>query len=233
MISHKHKCIFIHIPKVAGTSIETFFLDDLELDFEDKHSLLLGKSTNMYLPPKVISHLTATEMISQHYISEELFNEYFKFALVRNPINRLFSTYKYWGFETVISFDTFIKYSLEKLIKNKKYSFFLQSQTTFLYNKTKEDNLMDFIGKFENIKHDFERVATKLEFSNSTLKHKNKGESHSNLLRGIKRLFENPKLILKVNFSNNKQRLLSKNAKNIVLKYYDEDFKNFNYNINL
>ena len=25
MISHKHKCIFIHISKAAGTSIENFF----------------------------------------------------------------------------------------------------------------------------------------------------------------------------------------------------------------
>lgn len=37
MISHNHKAIFIYFPKAAGTNIETYFLDDLGLDFEDKH----------------------------------------------------------------------------------------------------------------------------------------------------------------------------------------------------
>ena len=140
MISHKHKCIFIHIPKAAGTSIETVFLNDLKLDFEDKHALILGKSTNLYLPPRVVSHLTATEMLSQHYISEELFNSYYKFSIVRNPIDRLYSTYKYWGYSPVITFDRFIKTILPKLIKTDKYNFFVRTQSEYLFDAYKSSS---------------------------------------------------------------------------------------------
>ena len=34
MISHKHKCIFIHIPKTAGTSINTFFHPGVDFHYD-------------------------------------------------------------------------------------------------------------------------------------------------------------------------------------------------------
>lgn len=231
MISHKHKCIFIHIPKAAGTSIESFFLDDLGLDFEDKHSLIIGISTNLYLAPRVVSHLTANDMLNQHYISNDLFDSYYKFSIVRNPISRLYSTYKYWGFEPVISFDTFIKTVLKKLIHSEKYGFFLKSQTDFLYNDVKEKNLMDFTGKFEDIKSDFKIISQTLNFNKFDLPYKNKAKEKASFLRGLKRIYDNNELITKVNFFHSKSKDLSDDSKKVILEYYAEDFDNFNYKL--
>jgi len=227
MISHKHKCIFIHIPKAAGTSIETVFLDDLGLDFEDKHALILGKTTNKYLLPKTLSHLTATQLIEQHYISEELFKKYYKFSAVRHPLDRLFSTYKYLAYNSVISFDVFIKKIFPKLVLTDEKNF-LETQTNFLYKNNR--NLMDFICKFENLNTDFQKVSSHLNI-NIPLKHKNKSKRKWAMLRGIKIILLNPKLISYLNFSKDKKRTVSEEARSIVLNHYKDDFKNFSYEL--
>ena len=51
MLSHQHKKIFIHMPKTAGQSIETLFLDDLGLKWDQRGSLLLSRNTNRTLGP--------------------------------------------------------------------------------------------------------------------------------------------------------------------------------------
>lgn len=67
-ISHKHKCIFIHIPKNAGTSITN------SLEMEDAGHHLFGYYMKRY--------------------SKDWPN-YKKFAVIRNPWDRVFSCYTY------------------------------------------------------------------------------------------------------------------------------------------
>jgi len=69
MISNEHRCIFVHIPKTAGNSINRAF----GVGWEDHKDL-------------------------QRYFTElphEVFSSYFKFAVVRNPWDRLLSDYNY------------------------------------------------------------------------------------------------------------------------------------------
>jgi len=69
MISHEHQCIFVHIPKTAGNSINRVF----GVGWENHRDL-------------------------QRYFDEtprENFERYFKFAIVRNPWDRLLSDYNY------------------------------------------------------------------------------------------------------------------------------------------
>ncbi|MDB6094637.1 MAG: hypothetical protein JWM32_2199 [Verrucomicrobia bacterium] len=69
MISHTHRCIFVHIPKTAGNSVNRIF----GVGWEDHKDLARYAEE---LPP-------------------EKFARYFKFAIVRNPWDRLFSDYNY------------------------------------------------------------------------------------------------------------------------------------------
>ena len=145
MISHKHKCIFIHIPKAAGTSIERVFMDDLGLDMDNRHALLLGKNTNKTMGPRRVSHLTAQEMLDQHFISQELFDTYFKFAFVRHPVDRLYSIYRYRKFSDFMSFDNFILENVDKIDDQDREYFFYKPQFEYLCNNAKL--MVDFVGK--------------------------------------------------------------------------------------
>jgi len=224
MVSHKHKCIFVHIPKVAGTSIEQVFLNDLELDFNNRHALFLGVNNNID-GPRRISHLTLSQFEKYHFVTKEQFNEYFKFTFVRNPVNRLYSTYKYLGFDSYLSFDNFIKKKLEFLMNSKKYDFFMLSQIDYL--KEIDSFGVDFIGKFENIKEDFEKVKVKLNL-NLELPHKNKS-NHNTISRMLKKMFLDLSLLPFFSFAE-KDKTISNESKKIILKYYEKDFDFFDYN---
>ena len=83
MINHKKKFIFIHIPKTAGHSIDTMFLD-------------LG------LVDEELWHFTSLEIIKK--FDRKMWDEYFSFSIVRNPWSRFLSEYIWQGgnFKTAI-----------------------------------------------------------------------------------------------------------------------------------
>jgi len=69
MINHQFRCIFVHIPKTAGKSINRFFRMEWQ-----KHKDLSRYSREL---------------------QPQLFSNYFKFAIVRNPWDRILSDYNF------------------------------------------------------------------------------------------------------------------------------------------
>lgn len=238
MVSHSHKCIFIHIPKAAGTSIEYFFLKDLNLDLYNRHALLLGENTNKNVGPRRLSHITAGQLVELNFVSEEIFHQYYKFSFVRNPIDRLYSTYKYFKFNDYISFNTFVIYKLENLFYSDSQKHFLLPQYDFLYKN--DQLLVDFVGRFESINQDFETVKKALKMEDKSLDHMNKAgnwvgpksELKSPLYYTIKlaKIITDFRLLTNLSFNNGSKNLSDK-AKSIVENLYGMDFKVFNYSI--
>lgn len=95
MISHSHKTVFVHIPKCGGQSIESAFLADLGLSWKERAPLLLRPNDQPSLGPPRLAHLLARDYVACHYLSQELFDAYFTFALVRSPFSRVLSFYHY------------------------------------------------------------------------------------------------------------------------------------------
>ena len=172
MISHHHKCIFVHIPKTAGQSIERAFLEQIGLDWETRAPLLLRYNDNARLGPPRLAHLTAQQYTLHKYIPDDMFNSYFKFAYVRNPWDRLVSFYKYLGYASELDFNTFAKKVFEKRIWREQY-WFVRPQSDFVYT---DDNrqLMNFIGKFENLQDDFHKICEITGMPTTKLAHINK-----------------------------------------------------------
>lgn len=230
MVSHKHKCIFVHVPKAAGTSIERAFMEDLGLDMDNRHALLLGASTNISVGPRRVSHLTAAEYVDLYFVSQEIFDAYFKFAIVRNPIDRLYSTYKYKRFIDYLSFDDFIKLKLENFIKSETEGFFFKPQYEYLYGNNQL--LVDFVGKLENLDKDFEYIQKELNF-NLTLKHYNKSNEMkgvSKIIRRYGKLVKDREVWGKAKYKEN-GKMLSEGAIAVIENYYKIDFETFDYEI--
>src|SRR6056297_512778 len=85
-ISQKHKVIFVHIPKTAGSSI----CDWLDIEQSPQNLFRNGYLENESF---ALQHLPISEIKTR--IQSKQWQNYFKFTVVRNPIDRLISTFKW------------------------------------------------------------------------------------------------------------------------------------------
>ena len=118
MLCHKHKCIFVHIPKTAGQSIEKVFLESLQFDESRRPELLLRPNNDPNKGPPRLAHLKAQDYFEYEYITKETFYKYFKFSFVRNPWDRAVSHYLYMVPERNISFEKFLNVTLKLYFLN-------------------------------------------------------------------------------------------------------------------
>ncbi|WP_136810830.1 sulfotransferase family 2 domain-containing protein [Desulfosediminicola flagellatus] len=173
MISHTHKCIFIHIPKTAGTSL-TSILSDPQCNNKTTQLFLPFKpGDNKFDPPP--PHFRAYDYVKYDHITTELFHSYFKFAFVRNPWDRIVSEYKYRLHAHRYSFKKFLFEHFPKPSWNDKYCHVIP-QYDFLHDEN-GNLLVDFIGRFENIQDDFTYVCDQLNIKLKILPHRNKSTS--------------------------------------------------------
>jgi hypothetical protein len=155
----KQNCIFIHVPKVAGTSLT---------------ELLYGRH---------FGHHKAIDLEKRY---PSLFRATFKFAFVRNPWDRVLSSYlfaKNGGTQdTNISeaakyeipeFDTFQQFVKEWLVNQDLETVdpVFKRQSDFLF----KDGilLVDFVGRLENFSEDVKLLEKKLSIK-LDVPHKNK-----------------------------------------------------------
>lgn len=228
MISTKHKTIFVHIPKVAGQSIETLFLEDLGLNWDQRGELLMRIKNPHEKGPHRLAHLRARDFVSFGYAEASTFDSFFKFSFVRNPYARVLSLYHYLGYSRIISVEKFIEKVLAEKVKQDH--FFYQPQYDYLYS---EDGqlLVDYVGKLEQISTDIEYVLAKSGLQSQKLPHVNKSEK--GLKRGLTSLITNPALLLQLNlgkvFSKKKVKALSDHEKKLIYQLYSKDFEHFDY----
>lgn len=190
MISHKYKCIFIHIPRCAGTSVDVALSTEplVYTNLLDKPLLfafLLGKSfiANLLGKPLLywdsknkmwLQHTTAKN-IREIYISKKKFKDYFKFTIVRNPFDRIVSSYNWLcGNNNItkndLTFKDFIlmqgkfKDLLDKNKQSEKKNRYHQIMPMVDYLFDKDELLVDFVGRFENFNEDWKEICNKLKF---------------------------------------------------------------------
>jgi hypothetical protein len=150
----KTKSIFIHIPKTAGISIS---------------KTLYGENKGH------------TKSLHFQKYDEMKFDRYYKFAFVRNPWDRFVSAFYYlkkggrnkqdknWS-DKYIEEDESLGHFIIRLDKYQSFRLKVLRHQHFEpqinYLKDKSENLnIDFIGRFENLNNDFQRITDELQVS--------------------------------------------------------------------
>jgi hypothetical protein len=172
MISHHHACVFVHVPKVAGQSIEHVFLNQLDLSWDTRAPLLLRSNDRPELGPPALAHLLAREYVPLRYMTQAQFDSYYKFAFVRNPWHRVVSFYRYLDWGKAVDFRSF----MDRIFPTRLWQdmhWFTRPQADFLLDDQGE-LLVDFVGSFEHIKRDWAVVCEALELGDTPLPHVNK-----------------------------------------------------------
>jgi len=170
MILEKHKCLFVHIPKTAGQSIENYFLNLDGLNWGKRASLLLRRNNDRKKGPERLAHLTAEEYLDYDYLSENDFSNFFKFTFVRNPWARLVSEYRYRNLDRKVEFKKFVMSGLpEEDYYSDSYRH-VMPQYRFIFSANME-LLVDFVGKFENLQEDFNLACSRIGVSQGHIPH--------------------------------------------------------------
>ena len=179
MISHGHKCVFIHIPKNAGTTIEFGILKAIGEKFDEekfsthpapifalrrdvKHKYWLKGGRGRVLGQRRKQQLYRPHAkLGQHTNAPD----YFCFTFVRNPWSRLVSEFIYrrnrYGSKqhADVDFARMVRtgYIFDKKFMRDHHESYLPNGQLRYINEN-----MDFVGKVENLQEDFEKVTNKL-----------------------------------------------------------------------
>jgi len=231
MISHQDKCLFVHIPKAAGQSIEAVFVKRMALTWQQREVLLLRPNSRPELGPPRLAHLLASEYVNKGYISQMLFEQYFKFTFVRNPWARLVSEYNYRRSLGAKSYQKDFRHFVlncfpapedDNYQQAKDFYRHILPQSHFLYDQ-QGTCLVDFIGKFESLQKDFDTVCQQLAINSITLSHKNKTQQKYRILGKI------PWLQSYLHKEKDHREYYDNDTYDFVKHFYKEDIKNFDY----
>jgi hypothetical protein len=185
-ISNEHKFIWFQVPKV-GYSTVRHILD------VNKIKLTAEEAFQVYYPPKY-------------------YNEFFKFAFVRNPWDRLVSGWK----DKVVNLNlfNFSESELEKMKNLPNFIEFLANQDLRnfdphfkLQSKLIDLNNVDFIGRFENFTPDLAFILNTIKIENPEIPILNKSNRE---FEGYKTYF-------------------NETTAQTVAKIYEKDIRTFGY----
>lgn len=157
IISDNKEFIFIHIPKNSGTAMT----EALQKTYKDTKLL-------MYCERDVINNgidkMHLYYDVIDKFISKNILDNYFKFCIIRNPYNKLYSSWNFikerHGYKDV---NDFIKYKLdEEFIYGKEIipgdaRVHYRPQFTFVYDN-ENNKFADFIIRYENLNEDISKI---------------------------------------------------------------------------
>ena len=202
IICDEKKFVFIHIPKNSGTAMTK----ELQKTHKDTKLLMFCERDGINIG---IDKMHLYYDVIDKFIPKNILDNYFKFCIIRNPYNKLYSAWNFikerHGYSDV---NDFIKYKLnEEFIYGKELipgdaRVHYRPQFTFVYDN-ENNKFADFIIRYENLNEDISKMNEKYDLNIPLYDDGNSQKSYISLL--------NEESIIKIN------------------SLYKKDFELFNY----
>lgn len=168
MICHHHRCIFVHIERTGGTSIELALSG---FDWWEKAT-------------RTEKHLTAQGCIRRY--GERMWRRYFTFSVVRNPWDLVVSSYVFFQARQLsgLSFRDFVLTSREQgdrrldrgdWIYSRWWRRFGRCQLDWISDRNGKV-LVDYIGRFEHLQREFGELCRRIGIAPAPLAHESRME---------------------------------------------------------
>ena len=213
LLSIKYNFLFVHIAKTGGTSVRSALNP---LRWHDPYYLpmficsKLSKLTGHRIGAKFPRH--ARVIAAKEMLPRELFDHLYKFAFVRNPWDLQISSYHHIRRERpkliqhTNNFEAFLNWKLDP---ERPYQYHIDTsielQSDYL---TDLDGriIVDFIGRYEQLQDDFNKVCNHIGIAPKALPHKRRATDRDDY-----RKYYNDKTV------------------QLVADYFKRDIENFDY----
>ena len=161
LISRRHNYIYIHVYKVAGQSVKVA-LRKAHYPIPEKLAIPGARAVELAktnLPRPLPTHATARQI--RDWVGHERWDDTFTFSFVRNPWDWQVSLYHFIqgnknnhqrDLVSSMTFDEYIDW---------RVTYDLHLQGEFVFDQQGEQ-LVDFVGRFENLTHDFAEVCRRI-----------------------------------------------------------------------
>ena len=174
LLSHRYNFIFIHVYKVAGTSLKSVLKKYTLPPYESVITKDLQKAGRLPCGNIYRGHIKAREVRSK--LGNETFNSFFKFAFVRNPWDWQVSLYEFmlqreghWEHDLIknmVGFEEYIEWRVSK-----------QRVLQKAFVSDKQGNIIvDFVGRYENLQADFQKICARLGIDEEVLPQLNQSD---------------------------------------------------------
>lgn len=177
IVSHRHRFIFAAVPKTGTHSVRQALREQLgEEDLEQ-----VGLFINKRFPWQDLAAITHGHLSLRQvrpYVGEAAFNDYFKFAFVRNPFDRFVS---YCAF-MLRNDDTFRQRPRDVMhhflfVDPPAQHVLFQPQASLLVDEDGKTLLTDMIGRVEDMQGSYDAICKRIGIPFRGLGHVN-GSSH-------------------------------------------------------
>ena len=184
LLSLKHKFIFIHIPKTGGTSIRNVleqYSDDIRPYLNPKGKVIINKR----IEEKLSSNPPHISLISISKIFDLCFKDFTIICVIRNPLERIKSYYKYLKFSNrnqrlhELAKQSNIDLFVERFISDDghdtfpQFTYFARLSNLFVKNY--------YFLRFESLNQDFNQMQNYFGMKNLKLGRLNKSEETEKL----------------------------------------------------